>query len=263
MPRASVEVLETFEHPLHCVADAVVIIDVILPRRLAVGERRLRHARPESRTRTAGAETQALSSRGDVHHRHRILDGYPLLAACLAVFVGAPEAGQDQRALAVHDVAAVELRAHLDGQLAVSQRLGGVGKVGRAKREVAAERDEDLHVAAVHRLDRRDRAESRLARWVDPADLAEAVEKRRVGTVIDAAGSVALHVAVPADRARSRSLASDVAPQEQQVDDLAHRIDAVLVLRDAEAPGDDHALRRHVGVGELPDVGLGNAGALD
>ena len=27
VPRASVEVLETFEHPLHCVADAVVIID--------------------------------------------------------------------------------------------------------------------------------------------------------------------------------------------------------------------------------------------
>jgi hypothetical protein len=37
----------------------------------------------------------------------------------------------------------------------------------------------------------------------------------------------------------------------------------VLVLRDAEAPGDDHPLRRQVRVRELPDVGLGNAGALD
>src|SRR6185295_8142760 len=178
----------------------------------------------------------------DVYQRHRILDGYPLLAAFLAVFVGAPEAGQNQRALAVHDVTAVELRAHLDGQLAVSQRLGGVGKVGRAKREVATERDEDLHLNAVNRLDRRDGAESWLARWSNAANLAEAVKKRRAGTVINSAGSVALHVAVPADRARSCSLASDVSPQEEKVDDFAHRIDAVLVLRDAETPGDDDAL---------------------
>src|ERR1700757_2352131 len=148
----------------------------------------------------------------DVHHRHRILDTYPLLAAFLAVFLGASEAGQNQRSLAVHDVAAVELRAHLDGQLTVSQRLGGVRKVGCAKCEVTAKRDEDLHLATVHRLDRGDGAESCLARWGNTADLAEAVKKRRVGTVINSAGSVALHVAVPADRAWSRSLASDVSP---------------------------------------------------
>src|SRR4029077_2828172 len=135
------------------------------------------------------------------HHRHRILDGYPLLTAFLAVFIGASEAWQNQRAFAVHDVAAVELRAHLDGQLTVSQRLGGVGKVGRGKREVAAECDEDLHLAAVHCLDRRDGSESSLARWGNAADLAEAIKKRRVGMVINSAGSVALHVAVPADRA--------------------------------------------------------------
>src|SRR4029077_9303822 len=168
--------------------------------------------------------------------------GYPLLAAFLVVFLGAPEAGQNQRALAVRDVAAVELRAHLDGQLTVSQRLGGVGKVGRGKREVAAECDEGLHLAAVHRLDRRDGAESSLARWGNAADLAEAIKKRRVGMVINSAGSVALHVAVSADRTRSRSLASDVSPQEKKVDDFAHRIDAVLVLRDAETPRDDDAL---------------------
>src|SRR6478672_3831148 len=177
-----------------------------------------------------------------MHHRHRILDGNPLLAAFLVVFLGSSEAGENQRALAVHDVAAVELRAHLDGQLTVSQRLGGVGKVGRAKREVAAERDEDLHLAAVHRLDRRDGAESSLARRGNAADLTEAIKKRRVGMVINSAGSVALHVAVPTNRARSRSLASDVSPQEEKVDDFAYRIDAVLVLCDAETPGDDDAL---------------------
>src|SRR5262249_47495718 len=175
-------------------------------------------------------------------HRHRILDGYPLLAAFLAVFLGASEAGQNQRALAVHDVAAVQLRAHLDGQLTLSQRLGGIGKVGCAKGEVAAERDEHLHLAAVHRLDRCHGAESLLAGWGNAADLAEAVKKRRVGTMINSARSVALHVAMPSDRARSRSFASDVSPEEEKIDDFANRIDAVFVLCDPETPGDDDTL---------------------
>src|SRR5690242_21683445 len=103
----------------------------------------------------------------------------------------------------------------------------------------------------MHRLDRGHGAESVLARWGNATDLAEAVKKRRAGTVINSAGSIALHVAVPADRARSRSLASDVSPQEEKVDDFAYRIDAVLVLRDAETPGDDDALGRDVGLGKL------------
>src|SRR4029077_13808760 len=107
---------------------------------------------------------------------------------------------------------------------------------------VAAERDEDLHLAAMHRLDRRDGAKSWLARSGNAAALAEAVKKRRAGTVINSAGSVALHVAVSADRARSRSLASDVSPQEETVNDFAPRIDAVPVLRAAETPRYDDAL---------------------
>ena len=93
--------------------------------------------------------------------------------------------------------------------------------------------------------------------------LGQAVEKGRVRTMVDAAGAVALHVAVAADRARAGSLAAEVAAQEQQVDDLAHRVDAVLVLRDAETPGDDYSLGRRVRVRELPDFGLGNTGALN
>jgi len=81
-----------------------------------------------------------------------------------------------------------------------------------------------------------------LARRVNAADLAQAIKKRGVGTVINSAGSVALHVAVAADRAWSRTLASDVSPKEEKVNDFANRIDAVLVLRDAETPGDDGAL---------------------
>src|SRR5437868_4454146 len=101
------------------------------------------------------------------------------------------------------------------------------------------------------------------SRWGKAADLAEAVKKRRVGTMINSAGSVALHVAVPADWARSRSLASDVSPQKKKVNDFADYIDAALVLRDTEAPGDDGALGRDVDIGKLANICFGNAGAFD
>ena len=77
--------------------------------------------------------------------------------------------------------------------------------------------------------------------------------------MVDPAGAVALHVAVAADRAGAGALAADVAAQEQQkIDDLAHGVDAVLVLGDAQAPGDDDPLRGQVGVCELADFGLGD-----
>jgi hypothetical protein len=75
------------------------------------------------------------------------------------------------------DVAAVELRAHLYGQLALSQRLGRIGEIRCTERKVAAEGDEDLHVSAVHRLDRRDSAEAVLARRLESADFGETIEK--------------------------------------------------------------------------------------
>ncbi|WP_344746256.1 hypothetical protein [Streptosporangium vulgare] len=72
----------------------------------------------------------------------------------------------------------------------------------------------------------------------------------------DAAGAVALDVAVPPDGARARALAADVAAQQQQVDDLAYGVDAVFLLGDAEAPADDGAVGPHVDAGEFADPGL-------
>src|SRR5262249_34908453 len=241
----------------------VVVLDVVLPRRLARRQRGPGHAGKDRALGTKLGGGGLLHAVGDVHARHRVLDRDALLAARLAVPVGAGEAGQDQRALPVHDVAAVELRADLDRQIARPQRPGGIRKIGGREGKVAAQRDEHLHLAAAHRLDRCDRAQSVLARRVETADLAQSIEERRVRTVVDAAGPVALHVAVPADRTRAGALAPNVTAQEQQVDDLTYRIDAVLVLRDTQAPRDDHPLRRQLGVGELPDVRLGDPRALD
>ena len=164
-------------------------------------------------------------------------------AARLLVLVGARQAGQDQRLLAVDEVAAVELGADLDGQLAVPQAPRTCRRVGRREREVAAEADEHLHLAAMHRLDRLDRPKPVLAGRLDPADLAEPVEEAPSRAVVDPAGAVALDVAVPANRAGPRAFPADVAAQQEQVDDLADRVDAVLVLGDAQAPGDDDPVR--------------------
>jgi hypothetical protein len=102
-----------------------------------------------------------------------------------------------------------------------------------------------------------------LARRLEAADLGEPIEKRLVRAVVDPAGAVPLDVAVAADWTRPRALAADVAAQEQHVDDLAHRVDAVLVLREPEAPGDDHLLRRQIRIGELSDCRLVHAGVAN
>ena len=72
------------------------------------------------------------------------------------------------------------------------------------------------------------------------AHLGQAVQELPLRAMVDPAGAVALHVAVAADRARPGSLAPDVAAEQQQVDDLPDRVDAVLMLGEAQAPGDDH-----------------------
>jgi hypothetical protein len=64
---------------------------------------------------------------------------------------------------------------------------------------------------------------------IDVAHLGEPVEELRARPVVDPAGAVALHVAVAADRAGPGSLAPDVAPQQQHVDDLPDRVHAVLM----------------------------------
>src|SRR5207245_2330640 len=70
------------------------------------------------------------------------------------------------------------------------------------------------------------------------------------------ARAVALDVAVAADRRRAGAVAPEVAAEQEQVDDLADRVDAVLLLGDAEAPADDRAARLQVDPRDLADRGL-------
>ena len=106
----------------------------------------------------------------------------------------------------MHEVAAVELRADLNGQLAVSQRFCGVGQVGCGQRELVAQRHKDLDLAAPHRLDRLDGAKPMLARRLEPARATEAPEPGLARAVVDPEGAVSLDIAVPADRTLGRRL---------------------------------------------------------
>ena len=91
-----------------------------------------------------------------MHHRHRILDRDRLRSACLDVDFGAAEARQDQRGAAMHQMAAIELRGDVDGQVEIAQRRLRRLPVGHGGGEIAAHREEYLHFAADHRLQRGD-----------------------------------------------------------------------------------------------------------
>ncbi len=88
-----------------------------------------------------------------------------------------PSGRQDQRVLAVHQVAAVEACRDVHGQRARAQRIEGPRRIGRGHREVAAQADEHLDVAIEHRLDRLDDVIAVLARRLEAEHLAEAVEE--------------------------------------------------------------------------------------
>jgi hypothetical protein len=61
---------------------------------------------------------------------------------------------------------------------------------------------------------------------------------------VDAHRAIALHVAVPTHGAGAGAWAADVAAQQQEVHELAHVGDAVLVLREPHGPARDRALVR-------------------
>ena len=121
-------------HLRHRVADAVVVVDVVLPRRL-----RLRAASPCAIPAMIAGSERRCGEAGSFMPCERctmLIESSTrdaLEAAALVVLLGAAEARQDQRLPAVHEVAAVQLRAHLHRQLAAAQRLDRVAPC-RARR---------------------------------------------------------------------------------------------------------------------------------
>ncbi|WP_235878698.1 hypothetical protein [Saccharopolyspora karakumensis] len=255
LPDAAVEVLEPVECCGHLVPAPVVGVHVGLPRGGAVGKRGAGHAGDDGGFGEQARGRRALHADREVDHAHRVFDRRGLQPAALLVLLGASQAGQDQRLPAVHEMTPVQLGADLHGQFALAECGERVWRGGSGEGEVAAHADEHLHITPVHGLDGADGVQAVSAGRFDPACVGEAVEERGGGPVVDAAGSIALHVAVPAHRGRTGSFSSQVPAQQEQVDDLADGVYTVLVLGDAQAPAEDAAIGFAVDAGCAVNLG--------
>ena len=194
---------------------------------------------------------------GGVHGADRVLDRDELLAGGLDVDLGAPERRQDEGLRTDDDVRAVEFRRHLHRHLGRAERRLCRVRVGDRGNEVAPHGQEEADAPVAHPLDGLHHVDAVLAGRVEAELLLDGVEERGRHLLPDAHRAVALDVAVPADGRGSRAGPADVPAQQEEVDDLLDRRDALLLLRDPHGPGDDHALGADVPFGELIDlVGL-------
>ncbi len=200
---------------------------------------------------------------GGVNHTERVFHGHRLRAFGLDVDVGATEARQDQRFLAMGQVAAIELSADLHGQVAVAQRFEGARAVRRRLGKIAAQTDEDFRAAFKHRVNRFDYVMPVFTRHLELEAFFQRIEKERRWTLVDAHGAVALHVTVAAYRAEPRARLADVAAQQHQVGDLLNGRHRMAMLGDAHRPAHDHVLAFGVHPRSALDVDQRQAGLLD
>ena len=237
---AGVEVVEARDRLGDEVADAVVVLDQPTPAHRILGaEHFLGEARDNGglavEIRVRGLE---VAVRG-VDDTHGVLDGHKLRAIRLGIDFGAGEAGQDDRALAVDQVAAVELGGDVHDQVASLERVRGAFGVGAGLQEVTAHREEHLCAPVEHGVDGFDGVEAVLTRGVEAEHFLDAIQERLGGAIVNAHRSVPLDVAVAAHRAGARARHPDAATHQEEVDDFADVADAVLVLGEAHCPAHD------------------------
>jgi hypothetical protein len=87
-----------------------------------------------------------------MHHRHAVFDGDRLASACLHVDVPPRQNREDQRLLAINQMAPVELGAYGDGQPRAAHRGLGHCPVRYGSDQIAAMSDEHLGAPIHHRL---------------------------------------------------------------------------------------------------------------
>ena len=227
------------------------------------------HGIPEYGPRQAGNDRdlgqQAGSDRRDpamgaVHCTDRILDRDELRSGGLEIHLGATHRRQDQRLRADDRVRAVELRRYLHGHLGAVHCLLGRTGVRDCGDEIASEGKPDLHLAALHPLDRLEGIRAVGPGRCERELLLDGVEELIVHLLPHPHGAVTLHVAVAADRGCSGPGLADVAAEQQQVDQIFQGVDRLLVLGKTHRPGDDNPIGGDVALGKLVDLCRGEAG---
>src|ERR1051326_8978838 len=116
-------------------------------------------------------------------------------------------------------------------QATATKRVGSKLRVGCCRKKVTAKCEENFDPSVVHRLNRLDRVETVISRWLEIKSFAQPVEERFGGSFPDTHGAITLHVAVTAYRTKSCAGLSDLPAQEHQVHDLLDICNRVLMLR--------------------------------
>lgn len=193
---------------------------------------------------------------------HGVFRGDILGDIILKILVGASKRGQDQGLGSGDKVGPVEFGGDVDGEAAAGKRLRGIGCIRRGREEIAAEGDEDLRLSCMHGLDASHRVMTSFGGWLKVADLFEAIQKFRRGVFGDAHGAIALHIAMPTDGAGACAWFSDVAPQQEEIDDFLHVGHGVFMLGHAHGPGTDDTFGLFSNIRGFLNVFAGNAAAF-
>ena len=120
--------------------------------------------------------------------------------------------------------------------------------------KIAAHRDEDLHLASDHGLERSHDVMPVLAGRLEAEAALQPIQKLVGRYLRDPDRAVALHIGMAADGAKPCTLAPDMAAKQGEVGKLLDISRAVAVLCDAHAIDDDRALSLHVGLRGMLDV---------
>ena len=190
---------------------------------------------------------RAVDAAERVLHRHR------LRPRGLHILLRPPAARQEVGNLAVDQVAAVELGRDLHGEAHVRPRLLHLLPLGDRPDEIAAETDEGLDLAGQDALAGLDRVHALFARRIEAELLGDLVERRELGLLGDADRALALDVRVASDRRDSRAFATDVALEQQQVDEHRDVLEPMHVLGEAHAVDADDALGLDIDLRRLFD----------
>jgi hypothetical protein len=102
--------------------------------------------------------------------------------------------------------------------------------------------------------DRLQRIHAVLARRCEVELLLDRIQELVAHLLPDAHRTVALHVAMATDRGCTGPRLSDVAAQQQQVDELLEGRDRILLLGETHGPGDDDAVSGDVACSEFVDL---------
>src|SRR5580658_8296201 len=149
---------------------------------------------------------------------------------------------------------AVQFRAYVHRQLASLKRCIRKVCVWSSGGKVSTHADKDIQITPVHGLERLHGIQPMLSWRVDFAGRIQSCQPLFRGTVVDAACTIALNVAVTSDRARTGALPGDIAPQQEDVDDLSDTIYGELLLCHAQTPTDDTRAGLTIDLGSGADL---------